>query len=56
VTIESERVLVLAPYGRDAEVTVSMLRQRGFDASDASVRDACSAVSKGEAGALVVAD
>ena len=54
---ESERVLVITPYGRDAEVTVSMLQHRGFDAKDLpDVRAACAALSKGEAGALVIAE
>ncbi len=54
---ESERVLVVAPYGRDAEVTVAILRQHGVDALVVSdVRGACAVASKGEAGALVIAE
>ena len=57
MTRESERVLVIAPYGRDAEITVSMLRQHRVDASEvADVRDACLELSNGEAAALVVSE
>ena len=57
MTQESENVLVVAPYGRDAEVTVTMLRQHGFAATEhADVRSACVLVSRGEAGALVIAE
>jgi signal transduction histidine kinase/ActR/RegA family two-component response regulator len=57
VTQESERVLVVAPYGRDGEITVAMLRRRGFAAIDvADIRDACVFASKGDAGAFVIAE
>ena len=53
---ESERVLVVAPLGRDAEATVMILRQNGLEAVRFDdVRSACASASEG-AGVLVVAE
>jgi len=53
---ESERVLVVAPVGRDSEVAALILRERGLEAMRCDdLRAACVAAREG-AGVLVVAE
>jgi signal transduction histidine kinase/ActR/RegA family two-component response regulator len=53
---ESERVLVVAPLGRDAEATVAILQQNGLQAVRCDdVRSACE-VARNGAGVLVFAE
>ncbi len=54
---ECERVLVLAPFGRDGELTETMLRAHGLEALVcADIHAASELLKQGEAGTLVVAE
>ncbi len=54
--VESERVLVVAPYGRDAEASVLILRQSGLDAQRFDDLEKACVAARAGAGALVVAE
>jgi signal transduction histidine kinase/ActR/RegA family two-component response regulator len=53
---ESERVLVVAPLGRDAEATVMILHENGFDAERFDDLRGAAAGAHAGAGAMVVAE
>jgi signal transduction histidine kinase/ActR/RegA family two-component response regulator len=52
----SERVLILAPIGRDAALSCVMLREAGFDATVCGTMEDLSGLVSDEAGALLVAE
>jgi signal transduction histidine kinase/CheY-like chemotaxis protein len=51
-----ERVLILAPIGRDASLSCAMLRESGFDAEVCDTMAHLAAAVSDEAGALLVAE
>jgi signal transduction histidine kinase/CheY-like chemotaxis protein len=51
-----ERVLILAPIGRDAAISCTMLRDAGFDAEVCETMQGLAALVSDEAGALLVAE
>jgi signal transduction histidine kinase/ActR/RegA family two-component response regulator len=51
-----ERVLILAPIGRDAAMSCAMLREAGFDAVVCEAMDALCGMVSDDAGALLVAE
>jgi signal transduction histidine kinase/CheY-like chemotaxis protein len=56
MTTAGERVLILAPVGRDASMSCAMLRGAGFDAVVCETIDALCGKVSDEAGALLVAE